>query len=119
MRLTRAALVLAVVVCMGCGDYEMTPRRGRSAAPEAVGVVVDPFAPAPPAGGKASEAPPAGDTKHQGASPSGEVVQDGDSSRMSLRPGQDRGLALAEIPGLDQRRYGWRGDDPEPQLRIE
>jgi hypothetical protein len=43
MRLTRAAWVLAVAACMGCGDYEMAPSRGRSAAPEAVGVAVDPF----------------------------------------------------------------------------
>ena len=59
MRLTRAALVLAVAAWAGCGDYEMAPSDRRSAAPEAVGVAVDPFSPAPPAGGAASQAPPA------------------------------------------------------------
>ena len=43
MRLTKAALMLAVAVCAGCGEYESTKPRGRSAAPEAVGVAVDPF----------------------------------------------------------------------------
>ncbi len=56
MRLTEAALLLAVVACAGCSEYEPAKPRGRSAAPEAVGVAVDPFSPAPPAGGK-EEAP--------------------------------------------------------------
>ena len=59
MRLTRVVLVFAVAACAGCGDYEMAPSDRRSAAPEAVGVAVDPFSPAPPARGTASEAPPA------------------------------------------------------------
>ena len=59
MRLTRAALVLAVAVCMGCGDYEMAPSGRRSAAPEAVGVAVDPFSMAEPVQSAAPEAPPA------------------------------------------------------------
>jgi hypothetical protein len=62
MRLTEAALVLAVVLSAGCGDYEMAPSDRRSAAPEAVGVAVDPFSPAPPAGGSAAEAPQAAPT---------------------------------------------------------
>jgi hypothetical protein len=43
MRLTQAALLLAVVASAGCSEYEPAKPRGRSAAPEAVGVAVDPF----------------------------------------------------------------------------
>ena len=57
MRGTVAAVLLATLVLAGCGEYELGKPRGRSAAPEAVGVVVDPMAPAPPASARKSEAP--------------------------------------------------------------
>lgn len=43
MRFPLLAGLLATLTLAGCGDYEPSKPRGRSAAPEAVGVVVDPF----------------------------------------------------------------------------
>ena len=54
-----AAASLAVGAFVGCGDYEMGQPKGRSAAPEAVGVVIDPGAMAAPVSSPAPETPPA------------------------------------------------------------
>ena len=48
MRLTLTAMLLATFVLAGCGDDDLFKPRGRSMAPEAVGVAVDPFSPPPP-----------------------------------------------------------------------
>ena len=56
MRWTLTAVLVAALVSAGCGEYETAQPRKRSAAPEAVGVVVDPFSPAPPARASAPSA---------------------------------------------------------------
>jgi hypothetical protein len=55
MRLTLAAALLATLGMAGCGEYEPSRPRGRSAAPEAVGVVVDPMSQAAPKRGPAPD----------------------------------------------------------------
>jgi hypothetical protein len=54
-----AGVILSLLVWAGCGDYEMAPPKGRSAAPEAVGVAVDPDALAAPVKRSAPQTPPA------------------------------------------------------------
>jgi hypothetical protein len=48
MRLTLAAALLAALGLAGCGEYEPSQRRGRSAAPEAVGVAIEDVSSVPP-----------------------------------------------------------------------
>jgi len=71
MRWTETALLVAIALWAGCSDYELGKPRGRSAAPEAVGVVVNPDDMAAPVGGR-SPGPPLGEgeqTKPQAAPP--------------------------------------------------
>ena len=65
MRYLATAAILGALSLAGCGEYDPFEAKGRrSAAPEAVGVVVDPMSPAPPAAPKAetptAEAPAPG-----------------------------------------------------------
>ncbi len=69
MRWTQAALLVAIAACAGCGDYELGEPRGRSAAPEAVGVVVNPDDLAAPVGASSPRTPPAEKTEPQGPAP--------------------------------------------------
>jgi hypothetical protein len=83
MRISLIVLFLAALVSAGCGDYESG---GRSAAPEAVGVVVDPFSMGEPvkrqqpaaAKEPASQAQPAPQSqRHKIPDPPPAVVGDG------------------------------------------
>jgi len=69
MRFTQTVVLLAALASAGCGEYEMEKPTGRSAAPEAVGVVVDPFSPAPPASASAQEASAPAPATPTGAEP--------------------------------------------------
>lgn len=62
-------MLLAALVSAGCGEYEVEKPSGRSAAPEAVGVVVDPSSLAKPASAPAQEAPASGPATPAGAAP--------------------------------------------------
>jgi len=69
MRWTQAALLVAIAAWAGCSDYELGESRGRSAAPEAVGVVVNPDDMAAPVGGRSGD-PSSGETAKPQAAPS-------------------------------------------------
>ncbi len=58
MRLALAAIILGALVAAGCGEYELGETGGRSAAPEAVGVAVDPMSLAEPARPKSPPSSP-------------------------------------------------------------
>lgn len=94
MRFIQAALLLAIAAWAGCGDYDLGKTRGRSAAPEAVGVVVNPDDMAAPVGGRSPRTPPAEKTAPQAAPPAASATS---SSPRGPAPKSRTGLPGNEV----------------------
>jgi len=104
MRRTLAVVLLATLMLAGCGQYEPAKPQGRSAAPEAVGVAVDPFSMAEPVKsstqGEAAQAPVPGSSA---PGPSGAVPQ---SPPVQPQPMSDSREPLPEGTVREQATVG-------------
>jgi hypothetical protein len=107
MRFTLAVVFLAALLLAGCGDYDSSDKpRGRSAAPEAVGVVVDPYSMGDPVKRPAQEKASAGRSKTRTPKASASKQPEGPVGDGSQPPPEGRVRERAASGAGKKGRYG-------------